>query len=294
MRARFGCAALVGVPLSWLLVGCSAGGGAGESPNVVDSAVKATPDAKKERQFAAPKTPEEFLDRAREAMAAEGGWAFEVKGEEGLVLQGQESAASYTSTVRRTEDPEALHSTGTVVSKGVGKPEEVFVVGGVGYVKEGGAGAVWKKGPLSDPDIANKVEDPVDALEAFESYAEASEGAVAVVEAGGEVRLQVGVDSQPLAEVEDRPAVEKAVRELEPTLTQLRKSGVTAGKDQILLNRLDEVLVLDAKTFRIISHRFECSFLIPYQGQSITYSQNVREENRGVFDGDIRLPAGVS
>ncbi|MEU9290834.1 hypothetical protein AB0D57_40940 [Streptomyces sp. NPDC048275] len=249
---------------------------------------------KKERQFAAPKTPEEFLDRAREAMAAEGGWAFEVKGEEGLVLQGQESAASYTSTVRRTEHPEALHSTGTIASKGASEAEEVFVLGGVGYVKEGGADSVWKKGPVSDPDIANKVEDPVDALEAFESYAEAGEGAVAVVEADGEVQLQVDVEARPLAEVEDRPAVEKAVRELEPTLTQLRKSGVTAGKDQILLNRLDEVLVLDAKTFHIISHRFECSFLIPYQGQSIGYSQNVREENRGVFDGDIRLPAGVS
>jgi hypothetical protein len=96
-----------------------------------------------------------------------------------------------------------------------------------------------------------------------------------------------------LADVKDRPVVEKAVRELEPTLAQLRKSGVTAGESQILLDHVDEVLVLDAKTFRITSHRFECGFLIPYQGRTITYSQDVREENRGLFDGDIRLPAGV-
>lgn len=288
MRACFGRAALAGVPLCVVLVGCSAGGGAGESAkgaDSVDSAVRATPDAKRERLPAAPRTPGEFLERARKAMDAEGGWTFAVKGNEGLVLQGQTSAASYTSTVRRTQDPEALHSTGTIVSKGAGKPEEVFVVGGVGYVKEGGAGAGWKKGPVSDPDIANKVEDPVDALEAFESYAKAGEGAVEVVKADGNVRLQVQVGSRRLAEVKNRPAVEKAARELEPTLAQLRKAGVTAGEEQILLNRLDEVLVLDAKTFRITSHRFECSFLIPYQGRTIAYSQNVREENRGCSTG---------
>jgi hypothetical protein len=66
------------------------------------------------------------------------------------------------------------------------------------------------------------------------------------------------------------------------------------GEDQILLDRVDEVLVLDSKTFRITSHRFECSFLIPYQGRTIAYSQDVREENRGVFDGHIRLPEGVT
>ncbi|MFC7262630.1 hypothetical protein [Streptomyces lutosisoli] len=297
MRACLGRAALAGVPLCVVLVGCSAGGGAGESAkgaDSVDSAVRATPDAKRERLPAAPRTPGEFLERAGKAMDAESGWTFAVKGNEGLVLQGQTSAASYTSTVRRTQDPEALHSTGTIVSKGAGKPEEVFVVGGVGYVKEGGTGAVWKKGPVSDPDIANKMEDPVDALEAFESYAKAGEGAVEVVKADGDVRLEVNVASRRLAEVKNRPAVEKAARELEPTLAQLRKAGVTAGEEQILLNRLDEVLVLDAKTFRITSHRFECSFLILYQGRTIAYSQNVREENRGVFDGGIRLPAGVS
>jgi hypothetical protein len=138
------------------------------------------------------------------------------------------------------------------------------------------------------------VEDPVDALEAFESYAKGGEGAVEVVKTDDGVRLQVHVTSRRLDEVRDRPGVDKAVRELEPTLPQLRKSGVTAGDSQITLNRLDEVLVLDAKTFRFASHRFECSFLIPYQGQSMTYSQDVKEENRGVFDGDIRLPAGIS
>lgn len=297
MRVCFGRAALAGVPLCVVLVGCSAGGGAGESPNAadsVDSAVRATPDAKREQLPVAPRTPEEFLERARKAMDAEGGWTFAVRGNERLVLQGRTSAASYTSTVRRTQDPEALHSTGTIVSKGAGKPEEVYVVRGVGHVKEGGAGAVWKKGPVSDPDIANKVEDPVDALEAFERYAKAGEGAVEVVRTGGDVRLQVHVAARRLDEVEGRPVVEKAVRELEPTLAQLRKSGVTADESQILLDRVDEVLVLDARTFRITSHRFECGFLIPYQGRTITYSQDVREENRGVFDGDIRLPEGMT
>jgi hypothetical protein len=293
MRAHFGRVAMVGVPLCIALVGCSEGSGVGETANSQDPAVNATPDVKKEKkeqQPAAPRTPEEFLARAREAMAAEDGWTFAVKGKEGVVLQGQGSAASYTSTVRRTQDPEALHSTGTIVSKGAGKPEEVFVVGGVGYVKEGGAGAVWKKGPVSDSDIANKVEDPVDALDAFAGYGKGVE----VLKADGAVRLQVRVGSGLLGDLKGRPAVKKAVRELEPTLAQLRKSGVTAGGSQITLNRLDEVLVLDAKTFRVTSHRFECSFLIPYQGQSITYSQDVKEANRGVFDGDIRLPAGVS
>jgi hypothetical protein len=296
MRACFGRVAWVGVPLCVALVGCSSGTGTGGSAKASsdsgDSAVMATPYVKKEPRPAAPNTPEEFLARAREAMDAGGGWTFAVKGKEGLVLQGQASAASYTSTVRRTQDPEALHSTGTIVSKGAGKPEEVFVVRGVGYVKEGGTGAVWKKGPVSDPGIANKVEDPVDALEAFGGYAKGA-GGVQLVKADGEVRLQAHVAARPLADVKDRPVVEKAVRELEPTLAQLRKSGVTAGESQILLDHVDEVLVLDAKTFQITSHRFECGFLIPYQGRTITYSQDVREENRGLFDGDIRLPAGV-
>jgi hypothetical protein len=134
----------------------------------------------------------------------------------------------------------------------------------------------------------------VDALEAFESYAKRGEGAVEVVKTNDGVRLQLHAPPRRLVEVRDHPGLDKAVRELEPTLAQLRKSGATAGDSQITLNRLDEVLVLDAKTFRVTSHRFECSFLIPYQGQSITYSQDVKEENRGVFDGDIRLPAGVS
>ncbi|AVH56900.1 MULTISPECIES: hypothetical protein [Streptomyces] len=294
MRAHFGRVVLAGAPLCIALAGCSEGSGTGEPADTGRPAVGAAPEVKRERPPAEPRTPEEFLERARRAMASEGGWTFAAKGKEELVLQGRTSAAFYTSTVRRTGDPEALHSTGAIVSKGVGRSEEVFVVREVGYVKEGGAGKVWKKGPVSDPDIADKVEDPVDALEAFTHYAKAGEGAVEVVEADGHVRLQVHTASRRLAEVRDRPAVEKAVRELEPALAQLRKAGIRAGEDQLLLDRVDETLVLDTKTFRITSHRFACSFLIPYQGRTIAYSQDVREETRGVFAGEIRLPAGVS
>lgn len=181
-------------------------------------------------------------------MAAEKGRTFAVTGRESLAMPGRTSGASYTSMVRRTSDPEALHSTGTIVSNGTSRREEVFLVQGTGYVREGESGAEWKTGPVSDPDIAPKVEDPLDALEAFETYTE--EGAeVEVVQADGEIRLHVHIPSGRLSDRRHQPALAKAARELQPTLDQLREAGLTASEREIVLNRLDEVLVLDSATF---------------------------------------------
>jgi allophanate hydrolase subunit 2 len=83
------------------------------------------------------------------------------------------------------------------------------------------------------------------------------------------------------------------VRELEPTLKQLRTAGVTAAERDITAERVEETVVLDATTYRITSHAFRCVFRIPYGGQTIRYSQNVTERTEGVFPGAIALPPGV-
>lgn len=287
MRVHFRFAALA-IPLSVSLIGCAAEEKPAESAESVDSK---NSEAKKE-QPSKPETPEEFLERAEEAMAAEGGWTFAVQGKENLVLQGQESVASYRSMVRRTQDPEALHSKGTIISKGVSKPEEIFVVDGMGYVKEGSAD--WKRESVSSPEMKNKVEDPVAAIEAFRAYAKESGDEVTLTERGGEAQLQVRTPSRKLSEVQDRAIVQKAVRELNPTLKKLQQAGVSVTEDELTLSRLEETLILDAKTYRIKTHRFQFGFLIPFGGQNITYGQDVKEENRGVFDGGIKLPASVN
>ncbi|GHG89716.1 hypothetical protein GCM10018780_09230 [Streptomyces lanatus] len=236
-----------------------------------------------------PRTAADFLARAEEAMAGRKGWTFTVRGREGLVLQGQENAATYTATVRRTTgEAWALHSTGATVSKGVRKPEEIYVAEGTAYVKKGTAG--WEHGPLSDPEFANKVEDPLAALDAFRAYG----NEVTVSTAEGHVELRLRIPSARLSDSRHEPALAKAAREFRPTLDQLRDAGIGASERDIMLNRLEEVLVLDATTFRVTSHRFTFGFLIPYQGQRITYSQEVSEENRGVFEGTIAPPAGVT
>ncbi|MBC2902481.1 hypothetical protein [Streptomyces cupreus] len=222
-------------------------------------------------------------------MRGEPGWTFDVEGQEALDLAGGGSEASYRATVRRTGESEALHSSGTVVSKGSSTPEEVFVVDGVGYVREG-EGA-WESGDVSDPEIANKVEDPVAALDVFRAYSKGGER-ISVAHEGGGITLRVEVPSGKLSD--DRPALAKAVREVRPTIEQLREGGVTATDSEIVLTRLADVLVLDQDTYRIKSHRFSFGFTIPYQGQQITYRQEVGEENRGVFTGDITLPDGVA
>jgi len=281
------------------LTGCSGDTGA-------DSAHPAEPTrsraAQKDGQSehaapARPRTAEEFLARAEEAMSGAKGWTFTVKGREGLTTQGQQSAATYTATVRRTTGKTwALHSTGTSYSKGVGKPEELYVADGTAYVKEGGAGAAWKHGPLSDPEFANKVEDPVAALDAFRTYAAdpASGDGISLIRSGAKVELRIRTASASLSSVRERNIVKKAVRELSPTLEKLRAAGVTASESRITVERAEESLVLDASTYRITSHTFRCSFGIPYGGQAIRYSQDVSEHNEGKLVGTVALPPEVT
>jgi hypothetical protein len=238
-----------------------------------------------------PKTAAQFVTRAREAMGAEKGWTFALRGSESAVMLGQApSNATYAATVHRTTAPLALQQTGTVTtSKGERKPEAVYVVGGTGYVKEGAEG--WKKGALSDPDIANDVEDPLAELDAFEGYAKSA----TVSRTGVGVRLQVGASGWQLSAARNRPALKRAVREVEPTLAQLRKAGVTATDSQITLKSFSETWDLGdgAQGYRVASHRYAFTFLVPFQGGDITVSQEVRADNRGVFGGSVALPSGV-
>ncbi|WP_367320756.1 hypothetical protein [Streptomyces sp. HUAS ZL42] len=271
------------------LTGCTEAGGTAEAKSAASEKPSASPSRPAE-----PRTPEEFLTRAREAMSGQKGWTFSVKGSEGLTSQGRQSSAEYTATVHRTQEPMAIHSTGTTRTKGVAKREEVYVVDGTGYVRKGGSGAQWKSGPLSDPEIADTVEDPIAALDAFRSYAqeEPADG-VAIRKATDQVELRVTANSAALPAVRDRGVVRKAVRELTPTLAQLRAAGITASDSKITVERVEEVLTLDPTTYRITSHRFRCTFLIPYSGQSMRYSQDVTEHTQGVFKGTITLPTSV-
>ncbi|MEV6052672.1 hypothetical protein [Streptomyces sp. NPDC052107] len=238
-----------------------------------------------------PKTAADFVARARQALAAEKGWTFELRGSESATMRGQApSGAGYTATVHRTTDPVALRQTGTVTtSKGERKPQAVYVVGGTGYVKDAGEG--WKKGPLSDPDIADAVEDPVADLDAFAVYARSA----TVSRTGdGTVRLEVSASGWQLTAARSRPALRRAVREVEPTLAQLRGAGVTAADSQITLTAFTETWDLDAAHgYRPASHRFAFTFLVPYRGGDITVKQEVRAGNRGLFAGHVALPSGA-
>ncbi|MEU3252361.1 hypothetical protein ABZ659_15710, partial [Streptomyces sp. NPDC006997] len=133
--------------------------------------------------------------------------------------------------------------------------------------------------------------DPVDALDVFRAYADGGER-IDVARDGGDITLRVEVSSGKLSD--DRPALAQAVREARPTVEQLREGGVTAADSEITLTRLADVLVLDGDSYRIKSHRLSFGFAIPYQGQQITYRQDVREDNRGVFSGDITLPDSLA
>ncbi|MET7696198.1 hypothetical protein [Streptomyces sp. NPDC005485] len=99
---------------------------------------------------------------------------FALRGSESLVVRGQApSIATYAATVHRTTVPEALRQTGTITTaKGVRKSELVYVVGGTGCVNEGDV--AWRKWTLSDPDIADDVEDPVTELDDFAAYAKSA------------------------------------------------------------------------------------------------------------------------
>lgn len=278
------------LPLSLSLAACGAEDGQSES------AVSKSPEAEESPKPSAdsvPKSPEDFLDLAEKAMAEESAWTFSVKGQEGLTLRGQESTASYRATVRRGMAPEALHSQGvSTSSKGAKENEEIYVVDGTAHLRKGGA--PWKGAPASDPEMQNKVEDPIAAIEEFRAYARAATGDdVTLTAVDGTVELRVGSDKQKLTAVRDRAWVKKAVREFDSTAEQLRTAGIPVNNEQLTLSGLEEVLALDAKTYRIKSHRFEFGFLIPYSGQNITFEQDVQQENQGTFNGKIELPADV-
>jgi hypothetical protein len=280
MYGRFTFAVLI-FPLSFSLISCST------TEEQAEPTEPKTSEIKKERP-PEPQTPEEFLDRASETMREAEGWLFAVRGKEALILQGQGGTASYTATVQRTQNPEALHSQGTITSKGKNKPEEIFVIDDTAYIKEGNE--AWKQVPVADPETENKVEDPMMAVEAFRQYLKESADDVTLVKRDGQVRLQVRVASQKFSEVQERAFAKKAVRELDPTLAQLQEAGVPVSETQLTLSRLEETLILDATTHRIKSHQLQFRFLIPYGNQNITYEQDVREETEGIFDGTIQLP----
>ncbi|MFF3321506.1 hypothetical protein [Streptomyces sp. NPDC002889] len=289
MRSRFRCAALV-LPLALSPAAC----GVAEEDGPVEPAGAGSPAATQPSEApAAPESPEDFLDLAEKAMAEEGAWTFSVKGQEGLTLQGRKSAATYRATVRRGMEPEALHSQGvSTSSKGTRKNEEIYVVDGTAYLKEGSA--PWKNAPTSDPETQNKVEDPVAVIEEFREYAQAAGDDMTLTKADGTIQLRVGSDKQKLTAVRNRAWVKKAQREFAPTAEQLRDAGIPVDEAQLTLSGLKEALVLDAGTHRIRSHRFEFGFLLPYTGgQEIMYEQDVRLENQGTFDGKIEIPAGI-
>ncbi|GAB3003020.1 hypothetical protein GCM10023080_080890 [Streptomyces pseudoechinosporeus] len=279
--------AAVAVLLAAALTGCSDPADEGKPVG------SEQPAAQKEQAAPAeprPRTAAEFLARAEEAMAAEPGWTFEVKGREGLFLQGRENAATYTATVHRTTGEQwALHSTGTSrTSKGVTKPEEIYVVDGTAHAKEGTA--AWQHGPLTDPEFADKVEDPIAALDAFRDYGDA----VSLAQrSDGRVELRVRTASTALSAVRGQDVVQKALRELEPTLKQLRAAGVTAPESEITVERVEESVVLDASTYQVTAHTFRCTFLVPYGGQDIRYDQEVAERTAGTYNEGVALPAGV-
>ncbi|MFF8838837.1 hypothetical protein [Streptomyces sp. NPDC015130] len=235
----------------------------------------------------------ELLARAEAAMGAEAGWTFTVTGKESLTQsgapEGQGSKASYSARVDRTAGPEALHQAGTVTGKNGSRPEEVVTVGGTGYVREGAPGTPWTTGPLTDPEIAAKVEDPLDVLASFADHAERGER-IEVVRSGGEIRLRMRVPSATLAEREERPAVARAAREFLPTLKQLRKAGVTASEKKIVLTGLEESLVLDARTHRMTSYRSSFGFAVPHEGRQLRYAQTLGADTRGIFTGRIEAP----
>ncbi|GAA2499204.1 hypothetical protein GCM10010406_39680 [Streptomyces thermolineatus] len=291
MRTRFGHAALV-LLLSLSPAACGAEDGPVEPAGAGAPADAAPESAKPTRSPKPPKSPEDFLDLAEKAMAAEEAWTFSVEGRESLTFQGRRSGADYRATVRRAMEPEALHSKGvSTSSKGSVKNEELYVLDGTAYLKEGGA--AWKSAPASDPGMQNKAEDLVAAVEEFRAYARTAGDDVTLTAADGTVRLRVGSGRQALTAVRDRPWVKKAVREFESTARQLRDAGIPADDARLTLSGLEEVLVLDARTYRVESHRFEFGLLLPHGGRDIVYELDVRQENRGVFDGTVELPAGV-
>ncbi|MEU0370808.1 hypothetical protein ABZ070_11195 [Streptomyces sp. NPDC006283] len=292
MRTRpIRSAVVLVLPLALTLAACGteaepAGAGRQETPS--------SPSPASSEQAEAPETAEDFLDLAEKAMAEEQAWSFSVKGEEGLTSQGQKSAATYEGSVQRAVGRTALHSQGvSTSSKGKKRTEELYVVGEEGRLKEDSA--EWKAVSPADPEMRNKADDPIAVIHEFRMYAQAAGGDVKVTEkdGGGTVELRVTSGEQKLSAVRQRPWAEKAEREFEPTAEQLRKAGIPVDDARLTLSGLQEVLVLDAKTYRIRSHRLDFGFLIPYNGQDMAFEQQVTMENQGPYDVRIELPADL-
>jgi hypothetical protein len=286
--------AVLGLALAVSSTACAGGSGRAEpatSPAsaTVAAATAAPTPTPTSTPTAEPTTPGEFLDSARKAMAGQPGWTFAVDGKEDLTAQGRTSSASYRATVQFTERPAALHASGVSVSNGKDRSEEIFVTGTTVHLKE--AGRPWQHGPVSDPGMQAKVEDPRADLEAFGAYLRDPEGGVTLTRSQGRVELRVRVSSTKVPQLRDRTLRQKVTAELDSTVTQLEKAGVPVDPRRLTVAGLQETLALDPVTHRIVSHRFRLRVLIPYGQQVITYAQDVREDARGVFGGDIRLPA---
>ncbi|MFP1628340.1 hypothetical protein ACLB9X_24960 [Streptomyces sp. 5K101] len=290
MRAHPRRTALLVLPLALALAAC---GREAEEPAGAEGPETVATSSPAPEPSEAPESPEDFLDLAGKAMEEEFAWAFSVAGEEGLTLQGQKNAATYEGTVQRGMGTATLHSQGvSTSSKGKKKTEELYVIGDAGYLKEGGA--AWKAVSAADPEMRNKAEDPIAVVQEFRIYAQAAGGDVKVTETkDGTVELRVVSGKQKLSAVQGRAWAKKAKREFDPTAAQLRTAGVPVEDGQLTLSGLEEVLVLDAKTYRIKSHRLDFGFLIPYNGQDIAFEQQVTETNQGPYEGKIELPAGV-
>ncbi|MER7174566.1 hypothetical protein [Streptomyces mesophilus] len=296
-RVRRGWVAVAAV----VVVGGGGVSGCAEEGATAGSAVEASGAPGSSVAPKVPKTAGEFLARAREAMAAEPGWTFTVNGTESLALSGSDepNRASYTAEGRWTGAPQVLRADGTITSGEGGEGGELrvqsYVVDGTGHFREGVK--AWEKGPVTEPENAAKVEDPMAQVASFEEYvsspADPEADEVRVVTRGDEVRLQVEFGQQSLAGRAKSPALDKAGLEFDPTLAQLKEQGVAAAPDDIVLRDLDEQLVLDARTYQVKSHWIAFSFVLPYQGRQITYTQEVRQEIGGTFAGAIELPAGV-
>ncbi|MFI7020789.1 hypothetical protein [Streptomyces sp. NPDC050164] len=248
------------------------------------------------RQKQKPQTPEAHLDLAEEAMAAGPGWKFQVRGVEKLTLRGRQNEAIYSGVLERTQNPMALHGLGTVTTgAGAGQRthgEELFVLDDTGYLNSERSGE-WKEAPATDPEMANKVEDPVAALADFRGYMQRATGVdVTLMKSayGNQITLKADVTSRKLGGVRDRPWAAKAQREVEPTLDRLREAGIRVSHAQLTLVRLEEELVLDSATHRVLTHWFRFTVRMPYGSDDITYTQEVKETNRGEFKERIEGP----
>ncbi|MBO1334827.1 hypothetical protein [Streptomyces sp. VRA16 Mangrove soil] len=254
------------------------------------SSAAPTQREQQQRRQALPKTAAQFVARARRTMGDAHGWTFALHGTQALVMDGAApNRATYDATAYRTMSPVAYRSEGGVLRKGARANERVYAVGGTGYGKQDGK--AWKKGPLGDPDIADMIEDPVAELDTLAQYAKSAK----VTGAGtrtGRVTLRVTASGWTFADARERPAFTTPVRETQAALRQLRANGVTATDRQVTVRSFEETWVLDAAHgYRLVSHQYAFTVAVPYQGRTITHTQEMRQETRGTYGGRVTLPS---